>query len=249
LCWLILGLVWCVPLAAQDASCLHRTLPLDIIDSKRRLIRLNDPSYLKGKFSGKPVKILSVKPDDRPHRIVILLDSSGSMLGELNARKWQMASFAAAHIAAANLPNTSLALLIFSEKINEQIDFSQGASAIARRLSEIEADANYAKKHIRGKTALLDTVSFALRMLADPGFADSIYVITDAGDNKSESRLRDIRDALVNRGVRLYVTLVTSSKRLAPEEQTGPSEFADLAADTGGFVLGPLVCCPINKWQ
>lgn len=60
--------------------CLHRTRPLSIIDKERRLIRLSDPSELEGKVGGQPVKILSIKPGERPHRIVILLDTSGSMI-------------------------------------------------------------------------------------------------------------------------------------------------------------------------
>lgn len=239
---LLLGFVPSLPVAAQDASCFQRTLPLNIIDSQRRLIRLTDPSYFAGKIDREPAEILSIKPDDRPHRIVILLDSSGSMLGEQSGRKWQMARFVAAHIGKAKLPNTSVALMIFSDKVNEQMDFSQGASAVTRRLLEIGADSNYAKKNVRGTTVLLDAVLSGLRMLGDSGFEDSIYAITDGGDNRSRSRMRDVREALVRRGVRLYVTLLSSENpdRMVPEEQSGPSQVAGLAADTGGFVLGPL---------
>lgn len=239
-----------MPSAAQDSSCAQRTVSLNIIDRQRRLIRLSDPAYFDGKFGGRPVKIVSIKPDERPHRIVILLDSSGSMLGQPPGRKWQAAMFSAAHIAKANLSNTSLSLLIFSNKVDEQIDFSQGAKAIAKRLSEIGSDSSYAKKHIRSTTALRDVVSSAQSLLGDPGFVDSIYIITDGGDNRSHTRLGDLRKALVGKGVRLFVTLVSSEirdMRLPPEEQNGPSELADLAADTGGFVLGPLGVSPLGK--
>jgi hypothetical protein len=244
------GHLWAIPSAAQDISCAQRTVSLNIIDAQRRLIRLSDPAYFDGKIGGRPVKIVSIRPDERPHRIVILLDSSGSMLGQPTGRKWQAAMFSAAHIANANLINTSLSLLIFSNKVNEQIDFSQGAKAIAKRLSEIGSDSSYAKKHIRGTTALRDVVSSAQSLLGDPGFVDSIYIITDGGDNRSRTRLGDLRQSLVSKGVRLFVTLVSSENRdmrMPPEEQNGPSELADLAADTGGFVLGPLGVSPLGK--
>lgn len=244
------GFLWAIPSAAQDISCAQRTVSLNIIDAQRRLIRLSDSSYFQGKFAGKPVKIVSIKPDERPHRIVILLDSSGSMLGQTSGRKWQTAMFSAEHIAAANLSNTSLALLIFSDKVKERIDFSQGAKAITKRLSEIGADHSYAKRNVRGTTALRDVVFSALSLLGDPEFVDSIYLITDGGDNRSQTRLRDLRQALVSKGVRLFVALVSSENqnmRMPPEEQTGPSELADLAADTGGFVLGPLGASPFGK--
>jgi hypothetical protein len=243
------GFLWAIPSAAQDISCSQRTVSLNIIDAQRRLIRLSDPAYFDGKFGGKPVKIVSIKPDERPHRIVVLLDSSGSMLGQPTGRKWQAALFTAAHIAKANLTNTSLSLLIFSDKVNEQIDFSQGAQAIAKRLSEIGSDRSYAKKHVRGTTALLDAVLSALRLLGDAGLEDSIYVITDGDDNKSRARMRVVREKLVNRGVRFYVSLLASERPgiITTEEKTGPAEFAELAAATGGFVLGPLGVSPLGQ--
>jgi len=158
-----------------------------------------------------------------------------------------MARYVAAHIARANLPNTSLALLVFSDKVNEQIDFSEGNSAVERRLLEIEADADFAKKQLRGKTALRDVVLSALRLLKDPGFVDSIYVITDGGDNESRSRLREVRDDLVSRGVRFYLTLLISNRLLTPEEQSGPTDVGELVEATGGLVLGPLGGQPFGR--
>jgi hypothetical protein len=243
--WL-LGLVLTVPLAAQENSCLHRTLPFNILDSRMRLIRISDASYFQGKLGRAPVKILSVGRDNRPRRIVIMLDTSGSMLGDPPERKWQLAQFVAAHIAKAKLPNTSLALLLFSDQVNQEVDFSEGDSAVERRLLEIEADANFAKKQLRGKTALRDAVLSALRLLGDPGYANSIYIITDGGDNESRNRFQQVRDDLVRSGVRLYVTLLTSV-RLMPDEQSGLIEVAELAKDSGGLVLGPVGGQPFGR--
>lgn len=193
---------------------------------------------------GKPVKVLSIKPDERPHRIVILLDTSGSMisrLGQSEGSKWGIARLAASHIAHANLQNTSLALLVFSDRVNEQIDFSQGTPAVTKRLSEIATDTSFAKTRVRGTTAMRDAVLSALRLLDEPGFMNSIYVISDGGDNKSKSGFRSVRDALDAAGARLFVTLLAEDPcGQSPEEQEGLIEAADLTAATGGFVLGPL---------
>ncbi|MGB8472600.1 MAG: vWA domain-containing protein [Candidatus Acidiferrum sp.] len=240
--WLLLYLASASPLAAQNAACFHRILPFSVIDSHRHLVRLSDPSELDGKLRGKPVKILSIRPNKRPHRIVILLDTSGSMLGDLDGRKWQVARFAALRIAQANLENTSLALVLFSNKVSEQIDFSPDSSAVAKRLSAIDADPNFAKEHIHGKTAMYDAVIFALRMLGSAGFDDTIYAITDGGDNTSKNGYRDVRDSLVSRGVRFFVTLLGPGEPglAPPEELNGPQDAAALAAASGGLVLGPL---------
>lgn len=47
------------------------------------------------------------------HRIVVLLDSSGAVLGEPAAAEWVAANAIAFHVAQAPLPNTSLALSFF----------------------------------------------------------------------------------------------------------------------------------------
>lgn len=246
LCRSVIGLVLAAPLAAQEDSCLHRTLPFNILDSRMRLIRISDTSYFQGKLGRASVKILSVNPDARPRRIVIMLDTSGSMLGDPPGRKWQLAQFVAAHIAKARLPNTSLALLLFSDQVNQQVDFSEGDPAVERRLLEIEADANFAKKQLRGKTALRDAVLSARRLLGDPAYANSIYIITDGGDNESRNRFKEVRDVLVSSGVRLYVTLLASN-RLMPDEQSGLIEVAELAKATGGLVLGPVGGQPFGR--
>lgn len=246
LCRSVIGLVLAVPLAAQEDSCLHRTLPFNILDSRMRLIRISDTSYFQGRLGRASVKILSVNPDARPRRIVIMLDTSGSMLGDPPGRKWQLAQFVAAHIAKAKLPNTSLALLLFSDQINQQVDFFQGDSAVERRLLEIDADTNFPKKQVRGKTALRDAVLSALRLLGDLGYANSIYIITDGGDNESRNRFQQVRNDLVSSGVRLYVTLLTSNRPM-PDEQTGLIEVAELAKATGGLVLGPVGGQPFGK--
>lgn len=246
LCRSVIGLVLAAPLAAQEDSCLHRTLPFNILDSRMRLIRISDTSYFQGKLGRASVKILSVNPDARPRRIVIMLDTSGSMLGDPPGRKWQLAQFVAAHIAKARLPNTSLALLLFSDQINQQVDFFQGDSAVERRLLEIDADTNFPKKEVRGKTALRDAVLSALRLLGDLGYANSIYIITDGGDNESRNRFQQVRNDLVSSGVRLYVTLLTSNRPM-PDEQTGLIEVAELAKATGGLVLGPVGGQPVGR--
>lgn len=51
-------------------------------------MRGREPSDFEGKSNGKAVKILSVKPDERRHRIAVLLDISGAVLGQPDAEEW-----------------------------------------------------------------------------------------------------------------------------------------------------------------
>jgi hypothetical protein len=251
--WLALGFLSVTPIAAQDASCLHRTLTLNIFDTRGRLIRGLEPGDFEAKLRGKPVKILSIAPDNRPHRIAVLLDTSGTVLGQPDAEEWVAAHSIASHISHTTLQDTSLALLLFSDKVNEQIDFPKGARVIADRLSAIGNDSSYAQEYLRGSTALRDAVLAAMQLLGTPGFSDAIYVIGDGSDNKSRNGFHVVRDALVSRGVRLHISMLSFgsvagisgwSRR---SEESDPQESADLAAASGGLVLGRLGVGPFRK--
>ena len=83
------------------------------------------------------------------------------------------------------------------------------------------------------------TVLAALHLLDAPGFSDSIYLISDGGDNKSRSNQRDVRRALVSSGVRLHASVLAPTDR-APEEPLGLSDITEMTTATGGVVLGPV---------
>src|SRR6201987_6148915 len=90
-----------------DTSCLHRTLPLSIQDARGLPLRDATASDVEARIHGAGIKVLSLAPDDRQHRIVILLDASGSM--QVN---WFDAVVLASALADFRLPNVQMALLI-----------------------------------------------------------------------------------------------------------------------------------------
>lgn len=96
------------------------------------------------------------------------------------------------------------------------------------------------KKNVLGKTALYDAVLAALHLLDAPGFSDSIYLISDGGDNKSRSKQRDVRRALVSSGVRLHASVLAPTNDRVPEELLGLSDITEMTTATGGVVLGPV---------
>jgi hypothetical protein len=191
-----------------------------------------------------PVKIHSVIPDNQPHRIVIILDASGSFSPTPASSNWSIARAMASHLAESRLQQTSLALLIFNDRVQEQIDFSQGQEAVAQRLRQIGADPNYVKTKIRGKTALWDTVIAGLELLHAPTSSDIMYLITDGGENASHVSSTEVRRRLVSSGSRIFVTLLTDrlsgNRNRSPEELGGPDEMAAMARATGGAIFGPV---------
>src|SRR2546421_12953871 len=64
---------------AQEAPCERRSIPVALRDNQNLPFQDISAAELEAKVRGKPVKILSFAPDPRPHRLVLLQDTSGSM--------------------------------------------------------------------------------------------------------------------------------------------------------------------------
>ena len=224
--------------SAQDDTCLHRTLPLGI-DVPSGLGSTQIPiSGFQAKVHGKTVKILSVVPDYRPHRIVIMLDASGSM-----EMSWPRALSLGLALANSALPNTQLALVIFAEGTKERIDFTQGQEAVRERLRQLSLNQKDRKKMVYGRTSILDALLEGMRLLEPSNSADCLYLISDGGEISSRVRLPEVAQRLTSSGVRLFFALMERSEvggRGIVEEVGGPPEISELARKTGGEIRLPL---------
>jgi len=221
-------------LQAQQDTCLRRSLPLSL-DTNRELADAGIPvADFQAKVGGKPVKILSVAPDGRPHRIVILLDASGSMFS-----RWPTALRLVASLVESPLPNSQVALLSYGEDIKERIEFSRGKEAILDWLAEHRVDTNLTRKLVHGRTALLDALVAGLDLLETPTSADSLWLISDGGENASHVHAHETGERLIRSGVRLFVTALYDPlvSRATPEEVNGPAMLADAAYKTGGKMI------------
>ncbi len=225
------------PASSQETSCLHRTLPLTLEDSQGIPLEGLQTADLQTKFHARPVKVLSIVPDDRPHRIVIMVDASGTM-----ATKWQEVLAPASNLAETTLPNTRMALLIFKDKIEEQVSFSQGQSAVAERLRQIRSIKNASGQAAGGRTALFDSLLAGLQLLETPTSADSLYLISDGADNASHAHFNDVAQSLSSSGARLFVSLIVGhfgNRSPTPEEERGPLDMNNLVRRTGGEINTP----------
>jgi hypothetical protein len=228
-------------IAAQDSSCLRRTLPVALRDEQNLPIQNISVADLQARVHGKPVKILSLAPDPRPHRLVLILDASGSMGSTQGEPPLFALEFALArHFFEANRQRSQIALLIFNNGVTEAVDFAQGNSAVGDKLQHISGDHNYVKTNIKGRTALRDAIFAGLLLLEHPSSADSLYVITDGGDNASKHSAADVRQRLAVTSVRLFAVLLRKEvgyRNLTPEEMLGPEELSEFTVNSGGEIL------------
>lgn len=217
---------------AADAP-LRRTLPVNVLDAEGNLVRGLTAADFRGEFRSQPVKILSVTPDTSPRRIVILLDISGSM--EAPPNRMSLALTAVEDIAVYASPQTRVALLVFADRIVDKSHFRDGRVSLAAKLAAMKAGTQ-PPYEAKGRTALADAMHEAVQLLAPPGLGDAVYVVSDGGDNRSQSRYGDVQRELLAAGIRVFGFIPSApvASRAQPELVWGPARLTDAARDTGG---------------
>ena len=178
--------------------------------------------------AGRMVQDLSVSKATGPRRIFILQDRSGSFKhGNADRLSWQVVKY----FVASSPASDQLALVDFNDQAYLDISVRK-AELFAAGLD----DPQLAKKtKPRGGTAAFDAVASASDYLRSaPQEGDSIFLITDGGDNASRVSAADLRNHLLGSGVRIFV-LVLEDSLLPPAEKKGQRELTRIAEENGGY--------------
>lgn len=223
---------------AQIDSCSRFLVPMTVRDARGELVHKLSAGDLEIRAGQTPLQVENVHPETRPRRIVILLDASASMGGVVKEISWPRAVSFAQFLAKLSEGRASLALLIFNNKIVEEIGFASGNPAVTKRLDELQGDQEFLKRSVRGTTHLYDAMSKGLLLLGQPTSADALYVLSDAGENGSRLSFSEIRRQFFQTGVRVFLTdlvnPVQTHRGKSPEEIYGPQDVSKLVEETGG---------------
>lgn len=169
---------------------------------------------------GAQVKSLSL--DTGPRRIVLLLDTSGSM-GTNDEGKSRLA-------VAAELMNLfldtvpagdSVALYQFADSPRKVIAFTHDAGAIRHSISSIPPSR---EKDMVGRTNIRDALNAILTNPQESlAFGDSIVIFTDGewdSDEGKQRSLASLASALVQDGVRIFLVLTQEKSAISSKLQT-----------------------------
>ncbi len=237
-------LLWNIAAVSQEPPCTTRKLPVSFRDAQNLPLENVSVTDLEAKMHGKPMKIVSLTADSRPHRIVLVLDISASMGNiEVGTALWNLELTLARHFFDINRQRTQIALLFFNNRVTGVIDFAQGNSAVGEKLRHVAADHDYIKTHIKGHTALRDAIFQAIQMLDHPCSADAVYVMTDGVDNASHKSADELDRRLAVTSMRLFAILLQNKLRFqgpnsTPEELYNPGdELSKIARKSGGEIL------------
>src|SRR5664279_5408884 len=215
--------------AGEPDACLRRSIPVTFIEKAKNASPLR-PQDLQISVKGTPASILSVTQDKHFPQVILLVDTSGSMGPPRGGHGWGIGLLVARFAADAIPQDASVALGTFGEHLQ--------VSEFQNRTSIVEQVLALRKIEPKGKTALYNALSSTSSLFKRPQFGDSIYLVTDGGDNHSSVDLRQLEDDLIARGVRVFVFLVSANTLYhTPEEREGPDNMADLARTTGGILI------------
>jgi len=220
-------------LPAQTPSPSTRSFFVNVLDRNGNAVRDLAKDSFRVKLNGHLTPVLGADYGLAPRRIVVLLDTSGSMAGEKGNKKWQIAREAVANVSTITPTDVALAMVTFSDQVNTTFGFEQGRFVIAEWLKQGPSQ----REKLKGHTALFDATLEALKLLqpAQPG--DAIYAITDGGDNHSHASASDTKRLLLTSGTRFFAFLFAEPVPTG-EERLGVDSVMDIAGDSGGFVFG-----------
>jgi Mg-chelatase subunit ChlD len=212
---------------AQDtAVCKERTVAVNVIDREGEEVAGLPPTAFRGELRGQLLEMKLLAPANTPRRIVILVDLSGS-----TRESARMARLMAGHLAVHVQQNKlQPALVLFSDRIIDTVDFSQSREEVVRRLVKLPDP--------HGRTALFDALKYAANLFGQPSPGDSVYLISDGYENASKIGREEVTRELVAKRIRLYILRLGGGQFFATEEENTESALAaDLAEATGGSVL------------
>jgi len=204
---------------------------LNAFDSNFKIQRDLRAEDLKVDVDRKQVPILSLSLDAHPRRIVLMVDTSGSMEASSQKSGWGITLLAAAFAADVVPASAAAALATFSDKLRRESSDFENRQLVGARVLDL------AKRHPEGPTSLFDSIDQVLIEFKELNLGDAIYVVTDGGDNKSRISLRRLEEQLISRGVRVFVFLVLQGGSRTEEEVSGASQMDSFAESTGGDVV------------
>ena len=208
-------------------SHLQRPAPVPVFKSGVDVVRL-DVSVMR---NGMPVRGLtaadfvvsdngmqqivdSVVIDQLPLSVELVLDTSGSVLGD---RLTNLIA-AADGLVAALRPGESAGLVTFSHRLRPVAPMTEDLAAVRGALAALIGD---------GRTALRDAVQLALSTEHDARARPLMLLFTDGVDNASWLSDEEVLESVRRAGTVIHAVTVTG-------QQVSPTRFVERAVETAG---------------
>jgi hypothetical protein len=163
-------------------------------------------------------------------RVLVLVDTSGSMSAGASPDRWGVGVRAAAFALDATPLDSAVSLGTFNQR--SKFGTFESRQQVADELMSL---AQHEKPH--HQTAIYGALKDAAAQLEPAQFGDTIFLVTDGGDNHSADLQKKAQEELLARGIRVFVFLVEDKDFRTPEERNGPGSMWDVANATGGALV------------
>jgi len=222
---------------AQQDSCQTRVVPVSIMSGDGSLLPdINDAAF-KASYGERSVHINSVTIDQRPRRIILLLDASGSFTDNLD---W---AFNVADDMVERIPPPNeIGLMFFATTATPVLPPITDRTKIKNEIESLRSTQAALKKQVHIRTALRDAIRDAVKLLGSQKIGDVIFVITDGEDNMSKTKPKELVQILVTAGIRLFAMEVVDPQYLlgrggTVEPLDGPDSLYQIVKSTGGVAV------------
>ena len=170
--------------------------------------------------------------NQEPPRIVLLLDTSGSMYGLRSASEMNFSLDLAENLVSSLPSSYEIGLEFFSTEFDP---VSRPTSDRKMLMNQLESLRSHPSS-FKGRTALWSAILNSLKLFDHPHIGDAIYVMTDGGDNASKVTKKYVTQTLAETGVRLFAFVFQQARRPS-EEELGPIYVKQIVDDTGGAMI------------
>ena len=177
-----------------------------------------------GKEEIRPVAVSNITAK----RVFLFIDASGSILA--NRARWAVVSQATKELLWTTDKNTPVVTLVFAERSRTFRERDQ----VYSYLDEL-ARARKMERPVGGRTKLYDALASAVES-EKLGIEDTVFVLTDGGENESTVNKSGLMRELRNHSIRPNF-LFPDDIPDTPEEAQGRRDLAEIAKGLGGLLL------------
>lgn len=217
--------------SAVANECSGPSILLNAFDRNFNIQRDLRAEDVKVEVDRKQAPILSLSFDTNPRRIVLMVDTSGSMEASPQKHGWGIGLPAAAYAVEVVPASAASELVTFSDTLRRESSDFEDLKLVGARVLDL------AKRQPKGRTSLFDSIEQVVIEFKELHFGDAIYVVTDGGDNRSTVSLPKLKEELISRGIRVFLFLVARGGPRTEEEMSGAAEMDGFAESTGGVVV------------
>lgn len=166
-------------------------VPVTVLDPLGRMVTGLDAENFQVLENGVPQKIISFGSEDSPLSIGIVLDTSGSMGGNLAISRQAVVEF----FKSAN-PEDEAFLVEFNDRPELVVPFTHNLGEIQNRIMYTRS---------KGNTALLDGVTLAIATMKKAAHPrKALILVSDGGDNHSRYTEAEVKNRVKESDVQIY---------------------------------------------